>query len=173
MKENRSRQGWAGGEGKWRAWEGAGQGSRPAGSTALPAVSVLPWRCASKSGSKAPPTQTPRGVSHPPPCVSWVTLWVSITVCFQAAELWKMLTVSFHSPCKSFLTLPVGLNVRSFTFPPQLFSPRSQDLGFSFLHKDLVYSTWHCTQYFMMTYKGRESEECIHTHTYTHTHTPH
>ena len=41
----------------------------------------------------------------------------------------------------------------------------------TFLHKDLVYSMWHCTQYFMMTYKGRESEECIHTHTCTHTHT--
>ena len=82
-----------------------------------------------------------------------------------------MLTVSFHSPCKSFLTLPVGLNVRSFTFPPQLFSPRSQDLSFSLLHKDLVYSTWHCAQYFMMTCKGRESEECIHMHTHTHTYT--
>jgi len=76
----------------------------------------------------------------------------------------------FHSPCKLFLTLLVRLSIRYFPFPTQLFCPRSQDLSFSFLHKDLVYSTGHCTQYFIITYKGRESEEYIYTYTHTYTH---
>ena len=76
----------------------------------------------------------------------------------------------------------MGLNIRCFPFPTQLFSPpQTQDLGFSFFHKDLMYSTGHYTQYFIISYKGRESEEYIyththiyiqiHTHTHTHTHT--
>ena len=136
-------------------------------------------------GQQSPPTTDPLVVSlTPPPCESWVILLVSIMIYFQAAELWKMLTVSFHSPCKSFLTLLTGLNIRCFPFPTQLFSPpQTQDLGFSFFHKDLMYSTGHYTQYFIISYKGRESEEYIytyththiyiqiHTHTHTHTHT--
>ena len=37
-------------------------------------------------------------------------------------------------------------------------------------NKDLLYSTGNYTQYFIITYKGKESEkEYIHTHTHTHT----
>jgi len=38
-------------------------------------------------------------------------------------------------------------------------------------NKDLLYSTGSSTQYFVITYKGKESEKAyIYTHTYTHTH---
>ena len=67
----------------------------------------------------------------------------------------------------------MGLNIRCFPFPTQLFSPpQTQDLGFSFFHKDLMYSTGHYTQYFIISYKGRESEEYIYTHTHTHIYIP-
>ena len=123
------------------------------------------------SRAAKPPTTDPLSVPlTPPPCESWVMLLVSIVIYFQVAELWKMLIVSFHSPCKLFLTLLVRLSIRYFPFPTQLFSPRSQDLSFSFLHKDLVYSTGHCSQYFIITYKGRESEEYIYTYTHIYTH---
>ena len=40
------------------------------------------------------------------------------------------------------------------------------------INKDLLYSTGNYTQYFLITYNGKESgKEFIHTHTHTHTHT--
>ena len=40
------------------------------------------------------------------------------------------------------------------------------------INKDLLYSTGNYTQYFLITYNGKESgKEFIHTHTHTHTYT--
>ena len=46
------------------------------------------------------------------------------------------------------------------------------------MNKDLLYSTGNYTQYFVITYNGKENEKeytyshtYIHTHTHTHTHT--
>ena len=104
MKEHRSCQGWARVEGKRRTWEGAGQGSQPTGFMALPPlcdVSTAHLTLHFQVGQQSPPTTDPLVVSlTPPPCESWVMLLVSIMIYFQAAELWKMPTVSFHSPCK-------------------------------------------------------------------------
>ena len=56
----------------------------------------------------------------------------------------------------------VGINIYIFLYVKQI------------TNEDLLYSTRNYTQYFVITYKGRESEEdcicmyiCIHTHAHT------